>query len=134
MLGWTAAAVTVGVVWAALATGVTPLLVPTLCVLGAVMLTALIAWNHYDYQPWRRFVTPAGEDILEAAVRDNPRNTAEGPVAIALYGSRREELKTVLGLRPRYEYSYYNTRASGGGGCGSGGDGGGGGGGCGGGP
>ncbi|MEO3891640.1 hypothetical protein [Nonomuraea sp. B5E05] len=84
MLGWTAAAVTVGVVWAALATGVTPLVVPTLCVLRAVMLTALIAWNHYNYQPWWRFVTPAGEDIHRAATLHTQAGQVERQAGIRL--------------------------------------------------
>ncbi|MGP3933533.1 hypothetical protein [Nonomuraea sp. KM88] len=60
-VAWTAAAVALGALWAALATGATPLPVLTLCVLAAVTLTALIAWNRYNYGPWSRLATPAGE-------------------------------------------------------------------------
>ncbi|MEQ4725937.1 TIGR04222 domain-containing membrane protein [Nonomuraea sp. B19D2] len=127
-LGWTAAAVALGVLWAALTTRVTPLSVLTTCVLATVMLTALIAWNRYERKTRQRCRTPAGEEILEAAKRDNPRDTAEGPVAMALYGLRRDELYYAL-LDLRRPSSPRGTGASGGGG---GGDGGGCGGGCGG--
>ncbi|WP_327588782.1 TIGR04222 domain-containing membrane protein [Nonomuraea sp. NBC_00507] len=55
----------------------------TLLVVTGVM-AAIYVWRHRRIT--RVTLTPSGQEMLEAARRDNPRGTAEGALAIALYG------------------------------------------------
>ncbi|MGP3913988.1 TIGR04222 domain-containing membrane protein [Nonomuraea sp. 10N515B] len=55
----------------------------TLLVVTGVM-AAIDVWRHRRIT--RVTLTPSGQETLEAARRDNPRGTAEGALAIALYG------------------------------------------------
>ncbi|MGP3957483.1 TIGR04222 domain-containing membrane protein [Nonomuraea sp. 3N208] len=48
------------------------------------VMAAIDVWRHR--RAARVLLTPSGQETLDAAKRDNPRGTAEGPVAIALYG------------------------------------------------
>ncbi|MGI5286889.1 TIGR04222 domain-containing membrane protein [Nonomuraea polychroma] len=48
------------------------------------VMAAIDVWRHRRVT--RITLTPSGQETLDAALRDNPRGTAEGPLAIALYG------------------------------------------------
>ncbi|NRQ33905.1 TIGR04222 domain-containing membrane protein [Nonomuraea sp. NN258] len=120
-LGWVATAAAGSVLWAALTTSMTTQSVLTLGILAVVVLTALIAWAHQEKKRFRH-CTPAGDEALEALMRDNPWDTAKGPITIALHGPSDDIRDAILGPRPA---SRPNRAASGGSGCNAGGCGGG---------